>query len=158
RLGRLATTDRVAQLPQPLTQLVAGGSDLSQLPPPRIALGDQAGKQLPPATPTRPPLRNNLAPPSGKLDDLRASDRLLALNVLLGAGDAVRSSYTSRSASSPDRTKRVTVCKTVYPGSIPGVASKEINDLAQACRGRKFFGSFSVAWPVREAAGSRRHI
>jgi len=42
-----------------------------------------------------------------------------------------RSSYTSRSASSPGRTKRVTVCKTVHPGSIPGVASKEINHLAK---------------------------
>src|SRR5262249_2117137 len=44
-----------------------------------------------PATTTRRPLRNNIAPPVGKLDDLVVSDRLLeaTLNVLLGAGDAV---------------------------------------------------------------------
>ena len=53
------------------------------------------------------------------------------------------------------RSGYATVCKTVYPGSIPGVASKEINHLARGGRGRKSLGSFSVACQRRKlpAAG-----
>ena len=50
-----------------------------------------------------------------------------------------------RSAGATWRSGYATVCKTVYPGSIPGVASKEINYLARGVEAEKCLGSFSVA-------------
>src|SRR5262245_56059635 len=41
-------------------------------------------------------------------------------------------------------------CKTVYPGSIPGVASSKIKDLDNQCFARKFRGSLSGLYPARK--------
>src|SRR5262245_30478074 len=72
-------------------------------------------------------------------------------------GDCVRPcrSLLIRVATATWRSGYATVCKTVYPGSIPGVASKLIESSSQALRRQTSFAAVDQIGPHIEGEAAR---